>query len=104
VVLTKIDVLDGFETLRICIGYDLAGQRLDYLPAGMRDQAACEPIFEDLPGWGESTAGARDFAALPAAAQAYVRRIEQLIGVPVVLITTGADRDDTIVLADPFQA
>jgi adenylosuccinate synthase len=104
VVLTKIDVLDGFTTLRICTGYRLHGETLDYLPAGMRDQAACEPIYEDLPGWRETTAGTRDFAALPAAAKAYVRRIEALIGVPAVLITTGADRDDTIVMADPFEA
>jgi len=104
VVLTKIDVLDGFDTLRICVGYRLGAERLDYLPAGMRDQAACEPIYENLPGWSENTAGVRDFAALPAAARAYVRRIEALIGVPVILITTGADRDDTIVLSDPFQA
>ncbi|HTX50716.1 MAG TPA: adenylosuccinate synthase [Caulobacteraceae bacterium] len=104
VVLTKIDVLDGFDTLRVCVGYRLGGERLDYLPAGMRDQAACEPIYENLPGWKETTAGIRDFDALPAAARAYVRRIESLIGVPVVLITTGADRDDTIVMADPFEA
>ena len=103
VVLTKIDVLDGLEILRICTGYRLRGELLDYLPAGMRDQAACEPIYEDLPGWKETTAGVRDVAALPEAARAYVRRIESLIGVPVVLITTGADRDDTIVLADPFE-
>jgi adenylosuccinate synthase len=104
VVLTKIDVLDGLETLRICTGYRLNGHVLDYLPAGMRDQAACEPIFEDLPGWREETAGLRDYDALPAAAKAYVRRIEALIGAPVVLVSTGADRDDTIVLRDPFEA
>jgi adenylosuccinate synthase len=104
VVLTKIDVLDGLETLRICTGYRLNGLTLDYLPAGMRDQAACEPIFEDLPGWREETAGLRDYDALPAAAKAYVRRIEALIGAPVVLVSTGADRDDTIVLRDPFEA
>jgi adenylosuccinate synthase len=102
VVLTKIDVLDGLETLKICTGYRLGDQVLDYLPAGMRDQAACAPIYEDLPGWRENTAGTRDFAKLPAAAQAYVRRIEALIGAPVAMVSTGADRDHTIVLRDPF--
>jgi adenylosuccinate synthase len=104
VVLTKIDVLDGLESLKVCTGYRLRGETIDYLPAGMRDQAACEPIFETLPGWPESTAGVRDFSALPANAQAYVRRIEALIGAPVALVSTSPQRDDTIVLKDPFAA
>ncbi|HEY3797278.1 MAG TPA: adenylosuccinate synthase [Caulobacteraceae bacterium] len=102
VVLTKIDVLDGLETLKICTGYRLGDRTLDYLPAGMRDQAACVPIYEELPGWQKNTAGIRDFAKLPAAAQSYVRRIEELVGAPVAMISTGADRDHTIVLRDPF--
>jgi adenylosuccinate synthase len=104
VVLTKIDVLDGLESLKVCTGYRLRGETIDYLPAGMRDQAACEPIFETLPGWPESTAGVRDFSALPANAQAYIRRIEALIGAPVALVSTSPQRDDTIVLKDPFAA
>jgi adenylosuccinate synthase len=103
VVLTKIDVLDGLATLKVCTGYRLHGESIDYLPAGMRDQAACEPIYEELPGWTESTAGIRDFDALPANAKAYVRRLETLIGAPVILVSTSPDRDDTIVLSDPFE-
>src|SRR5690242_15099668 len=103
VVLTKIDVLDGLETLKICTGYRLHGETIDYLPAGMRDQAACVPVYEELPGWAESTAGVRDFSGLPANARAYVRRIEALIGAPVALVSTSPERDDTIVLTDPFE-
>ena len=104
VVLTKIDVLDGLDTLKICTGYRLRGEVIDYLPAGMRDQAACEPVYEELPGWSQSTAGVRQFSDLPAAAQAYVKRIETLIGAPVAMVSTSPDRDDTIVLTDPFEA
>ncbi|MFO1015003.1 MAG: adenylosuccinate synthase [Caulobacteraceae bacterium] len=104
IVLTKIDVLDGLETLKICTGYRLGDEVIDYLPAGMRDQAACVPVYEEMPGWAESTAGVRDFNALPAAAQAYVRRIEALVGAPVTLVSTSPDRDDTIILSDPFEA
>ena len=104
IVLTKIDVLDGLETLKICTGYRLHGEIVDYLPAGMRDQAACEPVYENLPGWTQSTAGVRDFAALPANAQAYVRRIETLIEAKVILVSTSPERDDTIVLADPYES
>ena len=102
VVLSKFDVLDGLEILKICVGYRLRGATLDYLPAGMRDQAACEPVYEEMPGWRETTAGLRDRTLLPAAASAYLRRVEALIGAPIVLISTGAERDDTIVLRDPF--
>ena len=104
VVLTKIDVLDGLDTLKICTGYRLRGEVIDYLLAGMRDQAACEPVYEELPGWSQSTAGVRQFSDLPAAAQAYVKRIEALIGAPVAMVSTSPDRDDTIVLTDPFEA
>ena len=103
IVLTKLDVLDGIETLKICTGYRLGDKVLDYLPAGLRDQAAVVPIYEEIAGWTESTKGARSWRDLPANAVIYVRRIEELIGAPAVQVTTGPDRDDTIVMRDPFQ-
>ncbi len=103
VVLTKLDVLDGIETLKICTGYRLGDTVLDYLPAGLRDQAAVVPIYEEIAGWTKSTKGARSWRDLPANAVIYVRRIEELIGAPAVQVTTGPDRDDTIVMRDPFQ-
>jgi adenylosuccinate synthase len=103
IVLTKLDVLDGIETLKICTGYKLGDKVLDYLPAGLRDQAAVVPIYEEIAGWTESTKGARSWRDLPANAVIYVRRIEELIGAPAVQVTTGPDRDDTIVMRDPFQ-
>ena len=102
VVLTKLDVLDGLESLRICTAYEIDGQRFDYLPAAMGQQARAKPIYEQTPGWSESTQGARSIDALPAAALAYVRRIESLIDAPIALITTSPQRDDIIVLRDPF--
>jgi adenylosuccinate synthase len=102
-VLTKLDVLDGFETLRVCVGYDLGAKRLDYLPAGLTDQAQVAPVYEDLPGWGQATRGARNWSDLPDTAQAYVRRLEALVGAPVMLLTTSPDRDDLILLKDPFE-
>ena len=103
VVLTKLDVLDGIETLKICTGYKLGDKVLDYLPAGLRDQAAVVPIYEEIAGWTQSTKGARSWRDLPPNAVIYVRRIEELIGAPTVQVTTGPDRDDTIVMRDPFQ-
>jgi len=103
VVLTKLDVLDGIETLKICTGYRLGDKVLDYLPAGLRDQAAVVPIYEEIAGWTQSTKGARSWRDLPPKAVIYVRRIEELIGAPAVQVTTGPDRDDTIVMRDPFQ-
>jgi adenylosuccinate synthase len=103
VVLTKLDVLDGIERLKICTGYRLGDKVLDYLPAGLRDQAAVVPIYEEIAGWTASTKGARSWRDLPANAVIYVRRIEELIGAPAVQVTTGPDRDDTIVMRDPFQ-
>jgi len=102
IALTKLDVLDGFETLRICVGYDLDGQRLDYLPTAADQQARCVPIYEDLPGWSDSTEGARSWADLPANAIKYVRRVEELIQCPVALLSTSPERDDTILVTDPF--
>lgn len=103
IALTKLDVLDGFEKLKVCVGYKLGDQTFSYLPAGLKAQAALEPIYEELDGWSETTAGARDTRHLPANAIKYVRRIEELIGAPVALLSTSPERDDTILMRDPFQ-
>lgn len=102
IALTKLDVLDGFETIRICVGYKLRGERLDRLPASATAQAEIEPIYEDFEGWSESTYGARRWADLPAQAVKYVRRVEELIECPVTLLSTSPERDDTILMKDPF--
>jgi adenylosuccinate synthase len=102
IALTKLDVLDGFDTLKICVGYDLDGVRLDYLPTAAAAQARCTPVYETIEGWSESTEGARSWADLPAAAIKYVRRIEELIGCPVAMLSTSPERDDTILVTDPF--
>jgi len=101
--LTKLDVLDGFETLKICVGYELDGKRMDYLPTAADEQARCKPIYEEMPGWSESTEGARSWADLPANAIKYVRRVEELIECPVALLSTSPEREDTILVTDPFQ-
>ena len=103
IALTKLDVLDGLKTLKICVGYRIGDREVDYLPAGMRDQAAAVPIYEEMEGWSESTAGARSFKDLNANAIKYVRRVEELIGAPVALLSTSPERDDTILMRDPFQ-
>ena len=103
IALTKLDVLDGFETLRICIGYDLDGKWFDYLPFAADQQARCVPVYEDMPGWSESTEGARSWADLPANAIKYIRRVEELIGCPVALVSTSPEREDTILVTDPFS-
>jgi adenylosuccinate synthase len=103
VALTKLDVLDGFETLKVCVAYDLNGTRLDYLPAGKEAQAAVTPIYETLPGWKGSTAGARSWADLPAEAVKYVRRVEELIECPIALVSTSPEREDVILMRDPFK-
>ncbi len=103
IALTKLDVLDGIETLKICIGYEADGARLDHLPAGLKAQSAIRPVYEEIEGWGGSTRGARSFRDLPAEAVKYVRRIEELIGAPVALLGTSPERDDMIVMRDPFQ-
>ena len=102
IALTKLDVLDGFETLRICTGYMLDGQPVDYLPTAADQQARVTPVYEEMEGWSESTAGARSWADLPGAAVKYVRRIEELIQCPVALLSTSPERDDTILVTDPF--
>ena len=102
IALTKLDVLDGFDRLKICIGYELDGEKLDHLPSASNLQIRIKPIYEELQGWSESTAGARSWADLPAAAIKYVCRIEELIGCPVALLSTSPERDDTILVTDPF--
>jgi adenylosuccinate synthase len=103
IALTKLDVLDGLKTLKICTGYRIDGEVLDYLPSSLNAQAAAEPVFEELEGWSESTAGARSFRDLNANAVKYVRRIEELIGAPAALLSTSPERDDTIMMHDPFR-
>lgn len=102
IALTKLDVLDGFERVKICTGYELDGERLDDLPSAAEDQARCVPIYEEIEGWSESTEGARSWADLPAAAIKYIRRVEEMIGCPVALLSTSPERDDTILVTDPF--
>jgi adenylosuccinate synthase len=100
--LTKLDVLDGFETLKICVGYDLDGETLDYLPTAADQQARCKPIYEEIAGWSETTEGARSWNDLPANAVKYVKRVEELIECPVALLSTSPEREDTILVTDPF--
>ena len=102
IALTKLDVLDGFKTLKICVGYEIDGTHYDYLPTAAALQAKVQPIYEEMEGWSESTAGARSWADLPAAAIKYVRRVEELIQCPVALLSTSPERDDTILVTDPF--
>ncbi len=102
IALTKLDVLDGFDEIKVCVGYRLDGQELDYYPAGQSAQARVEPIYETFEGWKESTQGARTWNELPAQAVKYVRHIEELIQCPVALLSTSPERDDTILMNDPF--
>ena len=104
IALTKLDVLDGLESIQVCVGYELGDKRLDYLPAGEEAQASVKPIYETLQGWSESTRGARSWAQLPATAVKYVRRIEELVERPVTLLSTSPERDDTVLMSDPFEA
>jgi len=102
--LTKLDVLDGMAELKICVGYKLDGKIIKRLPAGAANQAAVEPIYESMPGWQGSTRGARSWADLPAEAVKYVRRVEELIGCPVSMVSTSPEREDVILMRDPFKA
>ena len=101
--LTKLDVLDGIDELRICTGYDIDGARMRRLPAGVAAQAAAAPVYEAIEGWSGSTRGARSWGELPAQAIKYVRRIEELVEAPVTLLSTSPERDDTILVRDPFE-
>ena len=102
IALTKMDVLDGLKELKICVGYELDGKKLDYLPIPSDQQARVKPIYEVMEGWMETTAGARSWAELPGAAIKYVRRIEELIECPVAMLSTSPEREDTILVTDPF--
>jgi len=101
--LTKLDVLDGFEEIKVCVAYKLNGQTIDYYPAGLTDQAAVEPVYESMPGWKETTKGARSWSDLPAEAVKYVRRLEELVGTPCALVSTSPEREDVILRRDPFE-
>ncbi len=102
IALTKLDVLDGFDSVKICTGYRLRGKILDYFPAHAAEQAAVEPIYEEMDGWRETTAGARSWADLPAQAIKYISRVQELIETPVALVSTSPEREDTILVRDPF--
>jgi adenylosuccinate synthase len=104
IALTKLDVLDGMEEIKICTGYRIDGRTYDYLPSLARLQAAAEPVYETIEGWRDSTRGARSWAELPATAIKYIRRIEELIGAPVALLSTSPEREDTITVRDPFAS
>jgi adenylosuccinate synthase len=101
--LTKLDVLDGFAELKIGVGYQIGGKVYKHLPAGVAAQAAAVPIYESLEGWGQSTRGARSWAQLPASAIKYIKRVEELVEAPVTLLSTSPERDDTILMQDPFS-
>jgi adenylosuccinate synthase len=102
--LTKLDILDGFDRIKVCIGYRLDGKEIDYLPASEHAQTRVEPIYETISGWNEKTAQARSWAELPAQAIKYVRRVEELVGCPVALLSTSPEREDTILMQNPFEA
>ena len=101
--ITKLDVLDGLDTVRVAVGYKVRGEKRDMLPVGAESLAICEPVYEELPGWKESTVGVKSFDRLPKTAQTYLRRLEVLVGAPIAIISTGPDREETIVLHHPFE-
>ena len=103
IALTKLDVLDGFETIKICTSYELNGERIDHLPIASEDQFKVVPIYEDVKGWNDSTYGARSWNDLPAEAIKYVKRLEELIGCSVSLLSTSPEREDAILVKDPFE-
>lgn len=102
--LTKLDILDGFDEIKVCVGYRLDGREIDHLPAGEGAQARVEPVYETIEGWQAPTAGARSWAQLPAQAIKYVRRVEELVGCPIALLSTSPEREDTILVQNPFEA
>jgi adenylosuccinate synthase len=103
VCVTKLDVLDGLDTVKICVGYRLDGELMDVPPVRVDRYAECEPVYEELPGWDLSTVGITEQAALPEAARNYLDRIQEILGVSIDLISTGPDRDQTIILRHPFS-
>ena len=100
--ITKLDVLDGLDAIRLCTGYRCGDETLSVPPAGAEALASCEPIYEEMPGWKESTVGLRDYTALPANARAYLDRLAEITGVPIDIVSTGPDRADTIILRHPL--
>ena len=102
--ITKLDVLDGIKTIRLCVGYKLDGKTLDVLPRGAEAVARCEPIYEDFTGWTESTVGITDWNKLPKTAQDYLKRVQEICGRPIAMISTGPERDETILLQHPFES
>jgi adenylosuccinate synthase len=102
--LTKLDVLSGIESLRICTGYDLDGQTVTEFPQDLDDLSRVKPIYEELPGWAKKLSGARTLDDLPEAALRYVRRLEEICGIPVVCVSVGADRGETILMSNPFRS
>ena len=100
--LTKLDVLDGFSEIKVCVGYRLRGEELSHFPSGQGGQDQVEPVYESFEGWSATTAGARSWSELPATAVKYVKSVEELIGCPVALLSTSPEREDTILMADPF--
>jgi adenylosuccinate synthase len=102
IALTKLDVLDTLTELKVCVAYELNGKRINRLPSGMGEQAAVKPVYETMTGWNSSTRGARSWAQLPAEAIKYIRRIEELIEAPVAMLSTSPEREDTILVRDPF--
>jgi len=101
--MTKLDVLTGLKTLKICVAYELDGKRISYVPAGLKEMSRCVPVYEDFPGWKEEISGAREMSELPAAAGEYLKRIEKITGVPLSLVSVGPGREQTIELMNPFQ-
>ena len=102
--ITKLDVLDGIKTIRLCVGYKLDGKTLDVLPRGAEAVARCEPIYEDFAGWTESTVGITDWNKLPKTAQDYLKRVQEICGKPIAMVSTGPERDETILLQHPFES
>ncbi|WP_103043843.1 adenylosuccinate synthase [Comamonas faecalis] len=101
--ITKLDVLDGLDELKLCVGYELDGERIDILPMGADDIERCRPVYETIPGWSDSTVGVTDYARLPANARRYLDRIQEVTGVPIAMVSTSPDRDHTILLHNPYQ-
>ncbi len=101
--ITKLDVMDGIESINICTGYELDGKQIDLLPVGADDVAGCKPIYETVPGWTENTFGVKTWDGLPTNAQRYLKRLEELCGVPIAIVSTGPERDETIVIEHPFD-
>ena len=100
--ITKLDVLTGLKTLKICVGYELDGKQIHYRPASLKKMARCMPVYEELPGWHEDISGARELSQLPSRARAYVKAIEEITGVPVYIISVGPGREQTIIVQYPF--